>query len=90
MRARGERRPLVVLSGTTTPHRCRRPTVALDASELAEAIVAASRAARQERRQTDTQIQQASLAMPVERPAQTTSDRQIPTVAVWTDNGAGD
>lgn len=67
MRARGERRAMVVLAGTTTPHRCRRPAVDLDADTLAEAIVRASRAARQDRPpqqpQTDSRRESAVPAM---------------------------
>lgn len=50
-RERGSRQSVALLAGTDTPHGHAQPTVALDAAELAEAIVLASRAARQERQQ---------------------------------------
>lgn len=46
---RGKRSAVVLLSGTDTPHGHSQAVVALDADELAAAIVSASRASRSER-----------------------------------------
>lgn len=55
---RGRRHAAVLVAGTDTPHGHSSPSVSLDATELAEAIVLASRAARQQPRQYQEQQQQ--------------------------------
>ncbi len=80
---RGKRSAVVLLSGTDTPHGHSQAAGALDAHELAEAIVLASRAARQAAA-PDQQAQQAAPApsaapsRPRQPPAASVSVRGIP------------
>lgn len=60
---RGKRSAVVLLSGTDTPHGHSQAVVALDADELAAAIVSASRAARSER-QPHSQPREQEPALP--------------------------
>lgn len=87
----------VLEAGSDEPHTHAAPIrVDLDPDQLAEAIVSASRAARQERKQEIAEVHPRSpLAYPPQRttppmpPDDLPTDRDIPTVTVWTDDGAG-
>lgn len=82
---RGKRSAVTLLAGTDTPHGHSTLSVDLDADTLAEAIVRASRTARQERQ---PQPQQGAVAAaPVQQanhPVRQPVPDAIPAVAVWT------
>ncbi len=80
---RGKRTAAVLVAGTDTPHGHSQPAVSLDAHELAEAIVLASRAARQaappvQQAQQAAPAPSAAPSRPSQPPAASVSVRGIP------------
>lgn len=89
---RGQRERTVLLAGTDTPHGHSQAVVALDADELAAAIVSASRASRSERqphRAADSPQLAPSVTQPQRQAEAVAAGGEIPSVAVWSP-GDGD
>lgn len=79
-----------LLAGTDTPHRHEPPIrVALDPDDLADAIVRASRAARQERQPAPQTTAPVAVAPVAQTPMLVAEEGEIPSVAVWTPDGDG-
>lgn len=80
---------VTLVAGTDTPHRHEPPIrVALDPDDLADAIVRASRAARQERQPQQTTASVAAGPVATASP-QDVAHGEIPAVAVWSPDEDG-
>ncbi len=89
---RGKRTAAVLVAGTDTPHGHSQAVVALDADELAAAIVSASRASRSERqphRAADSPQLATAVTQPQRQAEAVAAGGEIPSVAVWSP-GDGD
>ncbi len=86
---RGKRSAVALLAGTDTPHGHSTVAVDLDADTLAEAIVRASRAARQERQPHPQTPAPVAVAPVAQAPAALAGGGEIPSVAVWSPDEDG-
>lgn len=86
---RGKRSAVALLAGTDTPHGHSTVAVDLDADTLAEAIVRASRAARQERQPHPQTPAHVAVAPVAQTPVAVAGEGEIPSVAVWSPDEDG-